>query len=225
MRRLNVIDTLEDVLSGLPSRVSEDVRKEILNDPHWLSIRRQLKSFGKTCYGVDEDSGLTGTVQMPRKRKRDAPSDHDVTAEELQAAFLAYGFNTNGLESVDIMASRKFDISGRPSSSRVVVVGECYFVDLDLDGLMDVGIVTNCLTVTTADDEVSHWVRYNSIAVEQEVVDDYYSACRVTKHRHLVPVLLISRPCDILPPPIGELTFGLYNRLSIINGAHIFLTR
>ena len=81
---------------------------------------------------------------------------------------------------------------------------------------MDIGIITNCITVTTADEEVSYWVRYSSISVEEEIVDEYYSACHVTDENHLAPALFVCRPYDLLPPAIGRSGFGMYNMLSIV---------
>ena len=108
----------------------------------------------------------------------------------------------------------------RPSRSRIIAIGECYFVELESQSAIDMGIIIYCIAVTT-DEEVSYWVCYNSISVDEEIVDEYYSACHLTDDFHLVPALLVSRSCDILPPIIERSNLGMYSRLSIINGSHL----
>ena len=78
--------------------------------------------------------------------------------------------------------------------------------------MMDIGYVTDCITVDV-DGIESDWVSCHSVVVDETIVGDYYSACHVEDDEYyLVPAVGISRPSSNL---------GMYNRLSIINGFHV----
>ena len=218
MTRLNVIDTIEYVLEGGDSSISPATLAKIQTDPHWILIRKQLKNFGKTCY-EENSCGTTGDIKKSGKHEREI--ECDVTEVELEEAFLKYGFATEDLHSAELVPFSKFDLTDRPWSSREILVGKSYFVDHKIHSAMDIGYVTDCITVCVNGNQ-SDWVRCHSVVVDETIVDDYYSACRVEENEYyLVPALCISRPCDILPPNIGQSNLGMYNRLSIINGCHV----